>query len=74
MGPKGYSQGPKDGKQGQEALNQLQDKLAYSSKQRENDQDPSKSKHDGDDIIDGEHQKKGPISGLEEEKVKDENA
>ena len=71
--PKGYSQGPKDGKQGQEALNQLQDKLAYSSKQRENDQDPSSSKHDGDDIIDGEHQKKGAISGIEEEKVKDGN-
>ena len=71
--PKGYSQGPKDGKQGQETLNQLQGKHVHSAKQRENDQDPSKSKHEGDDIIDGENQKKGPISGKEEEKVKDGN-
>ena len=72
--PKGYSQGPKGCKQGKETLNQQHDKLVYSAKQRENDQDPSKSTHDGDDIIDGENQKKGPISGIEEEKVKDGNA
>ena len=53
--PKGYSQGPKDGKQGKETLKELHGKLVYSAKQRGNDHDPSKSKHDGDGIIDGEN-------------------